>query len=186
MLQDEQIIDLYWARNEQAVEESSLKYGAYCRTIAWNILFSREDSEECVNDTWLNAWNAMPPNRPSFLKAFFGRITRNLALNRYEREHAEKRGGGEVPLALEELSECIADPTAQNGAGGLAIRELMDSFLSGLKPEERKLFVGRYWYLRSVKELAKAYGLGESKVKMTLLRSREKLKTLLAKEGVAV
>ena len=172
MLQDEQIIDLYWARSERAIEESGVKYGAYCRTIAWNVLYSREDSEECVNDTWMNAWNAMPPQRPSILRAFLGRITRNLALNRYERDHAEKRGKGETAAEIREE--------------GMLLREVLDRFLEGMKPEERKLFVGRYWYLRPVKELAEAYGFSESKVKMTLLRSREKLKQALLQEGIAI
>ena len=186
MLQDEQIIDLYWARSERAIEESGVKYGAYCRTIAWNVLYSREDSEECVNDTWMNAWNAMPPQRPSILRAFLGRITRNLALNRYERDHAEKRGKGETAAVLDELSECVPDRAAEIREEGMLLREVLDRFLEGMKPEERKLFVGRYWYLRPVKELADTYGFSESKVKMTLLRSREKLKQALLQEGIAI
>ncbi len=185
-MQDEQIIDLYWKRSEEAIRETSVKYGRYCSTIAWNILYSQEDSEECVNDTWLNAWNAMPPQRPGFLKAFLGKITRNLALNRYEMRHAEKRGGGETPLVLDELAECVGDGSAGSPEDALVLTACLNRFLSGMKPEDRKIFVQRYWYVRSVKEIAADLQLGESKVKMTLLRQREKLKKALEEEGVAV
>ena len=104
-MEDAEIIELYFRRSEEAIAESDRKYGAYCSSIAWRILKSREDSEECVSDTWLRAWGAMPPARPRFLRAFFGKITRNLSLGRYERDHAAKRGGGEVSIALDELGE---------------------------------------------------------------------------------
>lgn len=111
-MEDNRIIDLYWAREEQALTETERKYGGYCRTIARNILKIHEDAEECVSDTWLNAWNAMPPKRPSVLSAFLGKITRNLAFDRWKAAHAEKRGGGSLPLALDELDECIAAKAA--------------------------------------------------------------------------
>ena len=185
-MDDKAIVDLYWARNEAAITETANKYERYLMKIAWNILADREDSEESVNDTYLHAWNAMPPQRPSILRAFLGRITRNLALNRYERDHAEKRGKGETAAVLDELSECVPDRAAEIREEGMLLREVLDRFLEGMKPEERKLFVGRYWYLRPVKELAEAYGFSESKVKMTLLRSREKLKQALLQEGIAI
>lgn len=185
---DEEIVELYWSRDENAIRETERKYGAYCKKIAWNILCNHEDSEECANDTWLNAWNAMPPRRPSFLRAFLGKITRNLALHVYEKQRAEKRGGpeGQLPLALEELAECLPAPGAGERETAVVLTELLDRFLRESKPAERKIFVSRYWYFLSVKEIAKAYGMGESKVKMTLLRSRERLKGLLEEEGVAV
>ena len=109
-MEDSAIIDLYWAREERALSETDTKYGGYCRSIAHNILKNREDSEECVSDTWLHAWNAMPPQRPSILSSFLGRITRNLSFDRCRRQNAEKRGGGSLPLALDELSECVPAP----------------------------------------------------------------------------
>ena len=200
-MQDEQIIDLYWKRSEEAIRETEIKYGKYCGTIAWNILYSAEDAEECVNDTWMNAWNAMPPHRPGFLKAFLGKITRNLALNLYEKKHAEKRGGGETALALDELAECVGGvPGGKGTAGisgsvwdsegsteeGMVLTACLNRFLQGMKAEDRKIFVQRYWYMYSVKEIAGNLGLGESKVKMTLLRQREKLKKVLEEEGIPV
>ena len=201
-MQDEQIIDLYWKRSEEAIRETETKYGKYCGTIAWNILYSREDTEECVNDTWMNAWNAMPPHRPGFLKAFLGKITRNLALNLYEKKHAEKRGGGETALVLDELAECVGSgPDGRAGAlggggfggsafgspeEGMVLTACLNRFLAGMKAEDRKIFVQRYWYASPVKEIAADLKLGESKVKMTLLRQREKLKKALEEEGILV
>ena len=186
-MDDVQIIELYWARSDRAIEESAVKYGRYCHTIAYNILRSDEDSEECVNDTWLNAWNAIPPKHPSPLSAFLGRITRNLALNRWKRSKADKRGGGQVELALEELSGCIpsADSPAQ-AVEDAAVVELLDGFLGALPPQTRKIFMLRYWYLCPVGEIARLLGVGESKVKMTLMRSRSRLRELLEKEGVTL
>ena len=121
-MDDHKIIDLYWARSQQAIAESDRKYGTYCRTIARNILPRLEDAEECVNDTWLRAWNAMPPQRPSVLQAFFGKLTRNLSLDRWRREHAAKRGGSQIELALDELEDCLA---ARTEASRLMVRELV-------------------------------------------------------------
>lgn len=183
-MQDTMIIDLYWERSQEAIVQSNQKYGAYCHSIAWNILKNQEDSEECVNDTWLHAWNAMPPQRPSFLKAFLGKITRNLSLNLFEKTHAAKRGGSEVELCLEELAECIpGDTAAERSADALVIREVLNRFLKDLKKDERMIFVQRYWYLRPVKEISDAFSCSESKVKMILLRSRKKLQSALEKEG---
>ena len=122
-MEDSAIIDLYWAREERALSETDAKYGGYCRSIAHNILKNREDSEECVSDTWLHAWNAMPPQRPSILSSFLGRITRNLSFDRCRRQNAEKRGGGSLPLALDELSECVPAPGRVEQA--LEARELI-------------------------------------------------------------
>lgn len=186
-MEDERIVELYWARSEKAISETADKYGRYCYSIAYNILHSREDSEECVNDTYLKAWNAMPEERPRRLAAFLGRITRNLSLNRLEKYEAKKRGAGQVPLALEELQECVpsADNTEQI-VDDMALADLLNRFLASSGAEKRKIFMRRYWYLSSVAEIAKAYGISESKVKMSLLRSREELKRYLEKEGVAL
>ncbi len=186
-MDDSRIIDLYWARSEEAIHQTSRKYGPYCRTIAWNILQDREDSEECVNDTWLQAWNAMPPQRPSLLRAFLGKITRNLALDKYRFYGAQKRGGGEPHLALEELKDCVPHPSSTGQmADDLALTEALDRFLAGLKPETRKVFLRRYWYASPIQDIAIDYGFSVSKVKTTLHRTREKLRRHLEEEGIAL
>lgn len=183
-MEDAAIIALYWERSESAVERTQAKYGARCRGIAWNILRSDADSEECVNDTWLRAWEAMPPERPEKLGAFLGRITRNLALDRLKKRGSQKRGGGRLELALSELEECV--PSGGDPADELALRELLDRFLASLSEEARVIFLRRYWYMLSVEEIARGMGASRSKVKSSLMRSREKLRALLEKEGIAL
>ncbi len=184
-MDDRQIIALYNERSEAALSETATKYGKYCRTIAYNILYNEEDSEECVNDTWLQAWEAIPPQYPNKLSAFLGKITRNLALNRYKQNAAKKRGGGQTMLVLEELAECVPGTDSTEAAAEEALLiEVLNRFLGELPREKRKMFVRRYWYLSSVKEIAEDFGLGESNVKMTLLRIREQLKSVLEKEGI--
>lgn len=186
-MQDERIIELYWNRDEAAITATEEKYGSYLKTIARSILKDERDSQECVSDTYMGAWNAIPPERPSILKAFLGKITRNLSLKKYRDATAEKRGGGEFDLALDELAECIAaGSTVEGQLEGRAITEALNTFLSGLAAEERKIFILRYWYLESVKDVAARFNYGESKVKMTLKRTRDKLKDHLAKEGIYV
>lgn len=186
-MDDTTIIDLYWARSEQALSETELKYGSYCRTIARNILKSPEDTDECVSDTWLGAWNAMPPSRPSVLSAFLGRITRNLAFDRWKAAHAEKRGGGNLPLALDELDECIA---AKGGVeatlDGKELSRAIDAFLRTLPERECNLFLRRYWFVDSVRDIAVRYSMNENSVKSILFRTREKLRKYLEQEGIAV
>lgn len=186
-MDDWQIIALYNERSEAALSETSAKYGKYCRTIAYNILYNEEDSEECVNDTWLRAWEAIPPQYPNRLSAFLGKITRNLALNRYKQNAAKKRGGGQTMLVLEELAECVpgTDGTEEVVEEALLV-EVLNRFLADLPAEKRKMFLRRYWYLSSVKEIAEDFNLGESNVKMTLLRIREQLKSVLEKEGITL
>lgn len=184
-MDEKQIIELYWARSENAIAETAGKYGQFCHSIAYNILFDREDSEECVNDTYLHAWNAIPPRRPDRLGAFLGKITRNLALKRYEKKSAMKRGGGQVMLALDELAECIPDPnTVERRVDNKMLAEKLDAFLSQLNAESRRIFLRRYWNLSSVREIAAAYGITESKVKMSLMRTRGKLRSFLEQEGI--
>ena len=186
-MDDRQIIALYNERSEAALSETATKYGKYCRTIAYNILYNEEDSEECVNDTWLQAWEAIPPQYPNRLSAFLGKITRNLALNRYKQNSAKKRGGGQMMLALEELAECIpGTDSTEAAAEETLLIEVLNRFLADLPTEKRKLFLRRSWYLCSVKEIAEDFGLGESNVKMTLLRIREQLKSVLEKEGITL
>lgn len=184
---DSQIIDLYWQRNEEAIKETDRKFGKYCSRIAFNILENREDSEECVNSTYWKAWNTIPPHRPQMLATFLGKITRNLALNIFEKNNAQKRGKGQVMLALEELEACIPDPCSEPPSLEKAeLAKALNTFLAGLTDEKRKILVSRYWGLTSVKEIAAMYGLTEGKVKTVLRRTREQLKIFLEQEGISV
>lgn len=186
-MDDKAIVNLYWERKPDAISETQKKYGRYCNTIAYNILNSREDAEECVNDTYIRTWNAIPPHKPDRLSTFLGKITRNLALDRYDYANAQKRGGT-IPLALEELGECVSDPATGNDAifDELALKTALNGFLATLPPQTRNLFVRRYWYLSSIKEIAKDFGFSQSKVKVTLLRTRNSLKAYLEKEGIVL
>lgn len=186
-MEDTGIIELYWARDEQALKQTDIKYGGYCRSIANNILHSHEDAEECVWDTWLHAWNAMPPQRPSVLSAFLGRITRNLSFDRYKAAHAEKRGGGSIPLALDELSQCV--PAASDAQLAVEQKELtaaIERFLRTLPQRECSVFLRRYWYVDGVNEIAARYGMKPNTVKSVLFRTRERLRAYLQKEGICV
>ena len=186
-MEDSAIIKLYWAREEQALVETEGKYGGYCRSIACNILNNREDAEECVNDTYLRAWNAMPPQRPSALGAFLGKITRNLSLDRWKTFRAEKRGGGQTVLALEELGDCVpARDDLENRLEAEALARCLDRFLRNLPEKECCIFLRRYWYVDSVQSIAKRYHMAEGSVKSNLFRTRQKLRTYLEKEGVAL
>lgn len=177
-MEDKEIIELYFARSEEAIGETARKYGAYCRTIAGRILPNAADAEECVSDTWLRAWGAIPPARPERLGAFLGRITRNLALDRLR---AEKR---QCPIR-EELGECLTagDPT-EAMMERVVLTAALDRFLAGLPPKKRKLFLRRYWYFSPVEDLARDFGMSESGVKMALLRLRRELKEKLKQEGI--
>ena len=186
-MEDSAIIALYWAREERALSETDAKYGGYCRSIAHNILKNREDSEECVSDTWLHAWNAMPPQRPSILSSFLGRITRNLSFDRCRRQNAEKRGGGSLPLALDELSECVPAPgRVEQALEARELAEAIDRFLRTLPERECSIFLRRYWYVDSVQDIAARYALRENTAKSILFRTREKLRRYLAGEGIIV
>jgi len=182
-LNDSQIVDLYWQRSPLAIEETDKKYGAYCGSIAYRICQNREDAEECVNDTWLSAWNAMPDKRPEALPPFLGRITRNHAVNRVLKKTRQKRGGGEAVLALEELEDCVqAKGDPGSGYEQKELEQAINRFLSGLKAEERRIFLGRYWYLYPVAELAERLGFSQAKVKSSLFRIRKRLRAFLEKE----
>ena len=182
-MDDRDIVDLYWQRSDQAIAESEKKYGRYCHRIASGICTAPEDAEECVNDTWLRAWNSMPPERPSPLSAFLGTITRRLALDRYRSGKSLKRGGGEVPLVLEELEECLgggADPEKE-----VELREMKEAvgrFADALPETERLIFVSRYWFMVPVAEIAGRLGCSEAKVKTTMFRVRKRLRSFLEEE----
>ncbi len=183
-MDDSKIIALYVARAEEAVEQTKARYGSYCRQIALSILNSPEDAEECCNDVLLQAWDSIPPAKPESLKAYLGRITRNLAIHRYEKEHAQKRGGGQIPLILSELEECLpAGDSAEDSLLQSRLTELLNRFLESQSKEKRIVFLRRYWYGASIEEIANSCGLTQSKVKSMLHRMRRRLADLLTKEG---
>lgn len=186
-MQDSQILDLYWDRNEQAITETQRSYGSYCHSIAFHILYDHDDADECVNDTWLRAWNAIPPQRPGKLALFLGTITRNLSLDRWKGKHAMKRGNGEMMLALDELAECVPDRSSTEDAAETAeLERLLNEFLHTLPERECNVFLRRYWYVEEYRDIAKKYGMNLNTVKTTLFRTRAKLKSFLEKEGIVV
>lgn len=183
-MEDKEIVRLYWERNELAIKETSAKYGRYCYTIAVNILLNKEDANESVNDTWLKTWDCIPPHFPETLATFVGKITRRISLNMWRSGTRKKRGGGQVNLALEELDECIAtDQDVERTIEHKELLKLINTFLGKLPDTERDLFVCRYWFLASIKELSEKFAFSESKTKSMLFRTREKLKVYLEKEG---
>ncbi len=184
-MEDLAIIRLYWDRDERAVAETDLKYHPYCYTIARNILTNHEDSEECINDTWFRAWNAIPPQRPQILSAFLGKITRNLSLDRYRKRTAEKRGG-ELNLIDLELDDCTSGREIDEDLNVEETARIISRFLKESDLASRVLFLRRYWYADSIGVIAKRYSMSESAVKSNLHRTRVKLKERLEKEGVTV
>lgn len=183
-MDDKTIVDLFWTRSENAIAETDKKYGRYCRSIAHNILSNEEDAEECVNDTYLGAWNSIPPHCPTVLSTFLGKLTRRISLNRWKAQRAQKRGGGDTAIAIEELSEVI--PASGRVEERLECRELtaaINAFLSTLPKMERDLFVCRYWFLTPIPELSQRFRFTQSKTKTALFRTREKLKRFLREEG---
>ena len=184
-MEDKEIVDLYWQRSEQALRETEIKHGAYCRAIAGRILQNEGDTEECLNDTWLRAWNAMPTDRPAFLGGYLGKLCRWLSLNRLRDAARQRRGGGETALALEELDEMIA--AAADTEKQVESRELsrvVCNYVNQMREPARSVFLCRYWYMASVKEIGERFGYSESKVKSMLARSRNRLKEALEKEGL--
>lgn len=182
-MEDAAIIALYWSRDESAIAETQQKYGPYCRTIARNILSSREDAEECVNDTWHHAWNAMPPQRPGSLSAFLGRIVRNLSISRWRRERAQKRYAG-LEVLLSELEDCLPGPgSVEEAAEGRALTRRVEGWLEGLDREDRAVFLRRYWYGQEVQALARDWGTGPNQMAKRLQRLRKDLKRRLEQEG---
>lgn len=183
-MDDAHIVDLFWARSEDAISETSAKYGDYCHSIAYSILADNEDAAESVNDTYFDAWNTMPPHRPTMLSTFLGKITRRIAIDKWRGRTAEKRGGCEITLALDELSECIPSRCSVEDEIELAdLVKVIDNFVMSLPLMQRRVFICRYWYLDSVSTIAKQFGFSQSKVKMMLHRQRSKLLTTLEKEA---
>ena len=180
-MDDNLIVDMFWRRSEDALALCVDRFSAYCRAIAVNVLHSGEDADECVNETWLRAWNAIPPAKPTFLRAFLGKITRNIALNRYNAAHTQKRGGA-VEIALDELAD-IPVPLAQLSDVG-DITRVINAYLRSEPEQSANIFVKRYWYLQSVKDIAAEYGYSENKIASLLFRMRGRLKIKLESEGL--
>ena len=186
-MNDTEILALFFERNETALTECNKKHGRYCRAIAQNILANEQDTEECINNVFLKAWNAIPPHRPEKLRTYLGKITRNEALKIYEKRTAGKRLGDNAAITIEELSEIL--PSADNteiSVARLDFSRILNDFLADLPKETRVIFIKRYWYLCPIKEISKDMGIEESKIKMSLSRTREKLKNILRKEGFEI
>ena len=185
-MDDKQIVALYFDRNEQAIAETETKYGKYCYAIAIGVLSMHEDAEESVNDTWIDAWNSMPPHRPSILSTFLGKITRRIAIDKWRHRTAEKRGGGEIPLVLDELEECIAhDSDVEKTLEKQRLEEVINRFVHKLPEKDQKVFLCRYFYMDSIESICRQFGFSESKVKSILHRTREKLRRVLREEELA-
>lgn len=180
-MKDEALIALFWERNEDAVTETKSVYGAYCALIAQNLLRDARDTEECVNDVMFAAWNSIPPQRPASLKTYLGRLTRNRAVDRLRQKNAQKRAGETLPL--DELEELIGKSDVEEAMQGQELARLLSAFLRSLKEDERNIFIRRYWFFDSVKSICARYGFGQSKVLVSLARTREKLAEYLRKEG---
>ena len=188
-MEDDKIIDMFWERSETAINETEKKYSRYCYSISFNILHNAEDAAECVNDTYLRAWNSIPPNRPKYFSSFLGKITRNLSLDKFKSRNAEKRGFGQIEIALSELDECISVSNVEREISKTTekeLTELINIFLENLPKQKRIMFIQRYWYLMSVKTISEHSNKSESQVKSALFRIRKKLKIFLEKEGIAI
>lgn len=185
-MDDSKIIELYWERKETAIKETSLKYGGLCTYIARNILSSYEDSEECVNDTYFAVWNAIPDKRPNIFSAFIGRITRNLALKKYEYISAFKRNPAAI-ASLEELGDCVSGTdSVESEAESRQIENMIDKFLWNQGEEKRNVFIRRYWYFDSIESICRSTGFSQSKVKSMLYEMRRKLRIYLESEGIEI
>ena len=182
-MEDQTIIDLFFARSEQALEETKQKYGTYCTAIAQRILRDHEESEECVSDAYFRLWQEIPPERPNSLRAFFAKIVQNSALSRYRRAHAEKRTADRCAKPFDELEGCIAG-TEGELVDKIVVTELINRFLSKLKRSDRMMFVRRYWYFYSIAEIASMEDTNIAVVKMSLYRNRNRLRKLLEQGGI--
>lgn len=183
-MKDEEIIELFFQRSDKAVEETQSKYGRYCAYISKNILGNDEDAEECVNEALHAVWNSIPPEKPDNLKAYFGRLTRNISISRWRDRHSAKRCPGEFSVSLEEIEEIAVDDDFDAKADEIIISKAISAFLRTLPEDERNIMIRRYWFNDSVKSICERYDFGESKVKVTLKRSRDKLAKYLKKEGL--
>lgn len=184
-MQDAEILDLYWRRDESAIRETDSAYGRKLHGLAERIVENREDGEECVSDTYLAAWESIPPQRPNYFFAWLAKVCRNFAFGILDKRHAAKRSAQVVTLTAE-MERCIPDNRREAELEGEEIGRILNDFLSTLSQESRILFLRRYWYAESIADIARRYGMGESKVKTSLHRTRLKLREQLAKEGIGV
>jgi RNA polymerase sigma-70 factor (ECF subfamily) len=183
-MEDRNIVELFFKRDQQAIRETDNKYGSYCKMIAGNILKSFQDVEECIDDTYIKLWNKIPPSRPIAFKGFIGKITRELAYDRYRAGSAKKRGGGEIEAVLEELDECIPDPgSVESSIMGNELAGIVSDFVKKLPEKEAYIFLGRYFYAYDIAFIAGKFGMTKGNVSVTLTRIRNKLKERLMKEG---
>ena len=182
-MEDTQIIDLFWKREERAVTELSDKYSGYCYKIAWNLLENHEDSEECLSSTWYAAWNAMPPHRPSVLSAFLGRITRRQAIDLFRKKRAARRPDAHIADLCDELEELNGVYSVDEEIARKELMQVIEQFLKKLSETDRDIFIRRYWYLDPVREIAKRHKVSEGCIKTNLCRNRKKLQRILQKEG---
>lgn len=185
-MDDQEILDLLFSRSEYALAALERKYGTYCMTIAYRILHSAGDCEECLNDTWLKVWNAVPPQRPDDLRVYLARIVRNTALDRYRAQTAEKRRGLEITVALHELEECLPGEDAERHVLSGELKDEINRFLRALPERDCNVFLRRYFYVESYGEISRRYGISEVYVRQILCRVRRKLKKHLEKEGYFV
>ena len=183
-MDDTELIRLFASRSERAISETEQKYGIRCRRFAERILHNPEDAEECVNDVLMRLWDHIPPANPENVYAYFASVARSVATKRYKMKHAQKRGGGETMLVLDELHDCCTDPdTVEQHIDRIALQETITEFLETLKPEQQTIFVQRYWYVCSIEDIAEDLGISRSKVSVTLMRTRQKLRKHLEQEG---
>ncbi len=183
-MEDKDIVDLYWKREQSAISETASKYGGYCKSISRNILGNSEDAEECVNDSYLRLWNLIPPHRPQTLSTFLGKIVRNISFDRFRHKNAEKRGGGEINLVLDELSECVSGKeSVESSFSKELLANEINNFLKTLSHEKCNVFICRYWYAMPVSEIAKKFGKTENNISVNLNRMRKDLKVYLTERG---
>ena len=184
MLEDKEIVQLYWNRDEKAIEATQTKYGNYCNSIAFNIINNQEDAEECVNEAYLKTWNSIPPNKPNSLRTYVGKLVRNVTFDLYRKKTAIKRGSGQIDIVLNELGECVCEQS--NPETELEKKQLendINIFLDTLSKEKKAIFLRRYWYSESVSDIAKRYGMSENSVSVKLNRIRNKFKNYLLERG---
>ncbi len=184
-MEDQQIVDLYWRRDESAVEETDKKYNHYLKKIAYNVLFDIEDSMESVNDTYLKAWHAIPPHKPEVLSTFLGKIARQVSIDLFRKRNSQKRQASEYTLSLSELEECVGtNSTPEQHVELKALADAISTYLRTLSAQSRNIFICRYYYLDSIRDIAAYYSASQSKIKSNLFRSRNGLKAYLEKEGM--
>lgn len=184
-MEDREIVELYWQRSQSAIPETETKYGTYCRSISKNICGNYEDAEECVNDTYFKAWNLMPDKRPALLSVFLGGIVRNISIDRFRTNTRKKRGGGEMPAAIEELAECISSPqNVEREVEDAELKRELRRFVNTLKKDEQTVFICRYYYLAPISRIAEKTGFSQSKIKSMLSRIRSRLRVFLKEEGL--